>query len=63
MLKSSASGLTLIILQPSFSSIVNCLLHIQNLFLHDHIHQFLLQVCVEKGKNQVFCLEHSIEYT
>ena len=60
MLKSAASGLLLIFLQPSFFSTINQ--NIQNLCLHDHIHQFLLQVCAQKTKNQVFCFEHSIEY-
>ena len=60
MLKSAASGLLLIFLQPSFFSTINQ--NIQKLCLRDHIHQFLLQVCAQKSKNQVFYFEHSIEY-
>ena len=57
MLKSPASGLILINLQLRFF-----LYH--NIFcLHNHINQFLLQVCIQESKDQVFCLKCSIEYS
>ena len=57
MLKSASSGLVLIILHPSFfRSLIVYFVHIQNLCLDDHIHQFLVQVCVQKSKNHDFCL-------
>ena len=63
MLKSAASGLMLTIYnQFFFRSLIVYFVHIQNLFLRDHIHQFLLQVCAQESKNQIFCFKHSIEY-